>query len=271
MATANPFPGMDPWLEPIWAAVHPPYIAHLYQQLAARLPPDLFARLERDVYVVADDTRGQLHRPDVAAFDVADTRARVGRRPAQRGGSTLAVAEPISVRFTTRTVTLSHVAVRDATRNRRLVTAVELISPTNKGRAREQWAYRNQRDDYLTAAANVVEIDLLRGGADLLDVSPADLPPGADATYRACVRVADPDLSDRGELYPIGLRQRLPTIAVPLRAGDDDAALDLQSALDDVYQTGRLDLDVDHAAPPVPPADAAWAAERIAAGRSAGV
>ncbi len=264
MFTRSPFPGMDPWLEPSWRSVHPPYIAHLYRQLAEQLPDDLFARLESDVYVVAGDVTGQAYSPDVAAFAIGDD----GGRSRQTSSTALAVAEPVSVRFATRTRATSRLAVREAKTGGRLVTAIEVLSPTNKGRARDQAAYRDKRDDYLAASANVVEIDLLRAGADLMDIAEADHASVGDATYRACVRFADPDLSGRGELYPIGLRTRLPRIRAPLRGGDPDAILDLQSAIEDVYRTGRFDLEVDYAkpvTPPLSPADAAWAAQRVAA------
>ena len=103
-----------------------------------------------------------------------------------------------------------------------------------------------------------------------MDIAEADLASIANATYRACVRFADPALSGRGELYPIGLRTPLPRIRVPLRGGDADAVIDLQAALNDVYHVSRFDLEVDYSAPlnpPLSPDDAAWAAERIAAAR----
>jgi len=70
------------------------------------------------------------------------------------------------------------------------------------------------------------------------------------------------------EYYPMPLRDRLPAIRVPLRVRDQDVALDLQRPLERIYERGRYDNRIDYSAvlsPPLPPADAAWAAERIAA------
>jgi hypothetical protein len=67
------------------------------------------------------------------------------------------------------------------------------------------------------------------------------------------------------------LRARLPRIAVPLRPGDAKVIINLQEPITDIYTLGRDDLQIDYSRPPVPPltpADAAWAAERIAAARA---
>jgi hypothetical protein len=63
------------------------------------------------------------------------------------------------------------------------------------------------------------------------------------------------------EVYPIPLRERLPTIRVPLRPTDADAVLDLQPLINQCHERGRyhmlnyrLGLN-----PPLPAEDAAWA------------
>ena len=76
------------------------------------------------------------------------------------------------------------------------------------------------------------------------------------------------------EYYPIRLRSPVPLIALPLRPADDDFLLDAQRSIDDVYATGQYAGKLDYAAPltpPLSPADAAWAAERVTAARAGGV
>ncbi len=234
--------------------------------MASQLPDDLYTQAEADVFVVDGGTRGPWFRPDVAAFDHARPPAAEpdGHGPAVA----VAVDEPVRARVRRQPDAVRHVAIREPRRGNRLVTAVELFSPTNKDDPRDRAAYRDRRDAYLAASANVVEVDLLRRGENLMDLDPDDLPTEETTTYRVCVRFASPDIGDRAEYYPINLRRRLPRIAVPLRPGDADVALDLQAALADVYVVGRYDLQLDYASalvPPLPPADAAWAAERVAA------
>ena len=78
-------------------------------------------------------------------------------------------------------------------------------------------------------------------------------------------RVGEP----RAEIWPIGLREPLPRIGIPLRFDVDDVAVALQSLLDQVYDEGRYaDADlIDYTQPPPPPPlpgdDARWVAEPV--------
>jgi hypothetical protein len=74
------------------------------------------------------------------------------------------------------------------------------------------------------------------------------------------------------ELYPRRLRDRLPRIGVPLVSPDPDAPLDIQAAVEQVYQEGSYALMPRSDEPCVPPlavADRQWAAGCIAAFRAA--
>jgi hypothetical protein len=42
-------------------------------------------------------------------------------------------------------------------------------------------------------------------------------------------------------LYLLPLRERLPSIAIPLRPQDRDVVLDLQHVVDEAYERGRYD------------------------------
>ncbi len=46
------------------------------------------------------------------------------------------------------------------------------------------------------------------------------------------------------------INMRLPVVPVPLLPGDLDVALDLQLALDTVYDSLRFDLSIDYTRPP---------------------
>ena len=61
------------------------------------------------------------------------------------------------------------------------------------------------------------------------------------------------------------LRQSLPGISIPLRAGEPEVSLNLQMLIDQVYVDGGHD-DIDYSRPLKPrlsAEDQAWAAERI--------
>ncbi|MBM3834344.1 MAG: DUF4058 family protein [Verrucomicrobia bacterium] len=58
------------------------------------------------------------------------------------------------------------------------------------------------------------------------------------------------------------MRDRLPVIRVPLRRGEGDAALDLQSLVDQSCERGRYGRKINYAKqpePPLPPEDSSWA------------
>lgn len=60
--------------------------------------------------------------------------------------------------------------------------------------------------------------------------------PGKESLYTICVLRAA--RSDRLEVYHWGLRDRIPAFRVPLRAEDEDVALDLQPLVDRAYELG---------------------------------
>lgn len=51
------------------------------------------------------------------------------------------------------------------------------------------------------------------------------------------------------EVWPIGLDHPLPTIPIPLLAGDADVPLELQTAFETVYDAGGFDLALDYLTP----------------------
>lgn len=71
----------------------------------------------------------------------------------------------------------------------------------------------------------------------------------------------------QAEVWPIGLRERLPTLPIPLRQPDPDVPLDVQAALGAIYDEADYPLTLDYDQSPPEPAlseaDADWVAERI--------
>jgi hypothetical protein len=154
------------------------------------------------------------------------------------------------------------VEIRD-TAERQLVTAIELLSPTNKrGDGRRQ--YLKKREHLLLSAVHLLEIDLLRQGRRVPMREP--LP---EASYFVLLNRVNRRLVS--EVWPIRLDQPLPTVPVPLLDDDPDVPLDLQAALTNVYDFGSYERAVDYTRPPevaLSPAEEAWAVERLrAAGR----
>ena len=144
------------------------------------------------------------------------------------------------------------------------MTAIEVLSPKNKDGGQGSRHYRRKLLDYIRAGVNIVEVDLVRSSRDRLLVPAVGDSRGRPAAYYACVNWArDPT---RWEAYPMPLRDPLPTVPVPCRTGEADVPLPLQAVIDRVYVEGghgrtRYARPLDR---PLSPADAAWAADRIA-------
>lgn len=262
MPTRSPFPGMDPWLERHWGDVHHTLIGDLADQIADALPPDLFVTVQERVYVLTAADRDQHWVPDVATFSVQPGSVS-GSEPA----ADLAVMEPIRIAVAEEPITEGFIEVRRMQDDRPLVTAVEVLSRTNKSTSQGREDYLAKRRDYLRAKVNLLEIDLLRGGRHLIGVPAETIRPAWQTPYKAAVRRGGHGGGVELDYYPLPLRRRLPRIRLPVGPGAD-VILDLQHPVDHVYRRGRYDAQIDYAVPPDPPLsadDAAWAAERIAA------
>ena len=261
------FPGMDPFLERHWGDVHQAVVTYIRDWLQSRLPGDLRARMQEWVYIEIPDVRRGEYDPDVRVIE------RPLRSPASSSATAVAEpqtatelddgefvpAEPILIHLDIEPVTESYVEIIDVKSGHRVVTAIEVLSPTNKRPAEGQRLYLKQRDDLKLAGVNTVEIDLLRGGERVLMVSQELVPPSARTAYQVCIwRATQPDTF---AVYRVPLRERLPVISIPLRPADREVPLALQSVLDQCYRNGGYD-DIDYRGepePPLSPDDASWA------------
>ena len=222
----SPFPGMDPYLESNWRDIHHSFLTYARDALQEHLPGDLRARLEERVFVEPDFDDGRSIYPDLR-------------------------------------VTEGYIEILDVGSGNRVVTVIELLSESNKYPGEGQSQYLRKQRQYLLGRVSLVEIDLFRSGKRVLAVPARWVPPSHRSTYQVCVvRGWKPDAY---ELYRVPLRERLPSIGVPLRQQDADVPLDLQVLIDRCYHHGRYD-DIDYRAapaPPLPPDDASWAHELL--------
>jgi hypothetical protein len=236
---------MDPYLEASWRDVHSRLIIYLTDAIQESLPDSLHARVEeRIVLELPEGLAGGALFPDVriTAFN---------SDPSPASGSQGPAAQPLICEADVEPITEGYVEVIDAGSGNKVVTIIEILSPTNKTPGEAMAAYQRKQRDVCRSDTNLVEIDLLRAGKHVLAVPLANVPPKRRMRYAACVRRA----TARGvaEFYPIALDQRLPSIKIPLRPGDEDVVLDLQSLIDQAYRRGRYDRTTDYNKDPDPP------------------
>jgi hypothetical protein len=241
---------MDPYVERshYWRSLHAGLLVHLQ----ARWNPQLLPRYRVDLEVsmtidrAGDDPVLAVTDAGVREFLPPDGRPTRRRKPQAAVVGVIALPRP--VRRPRRWLT-----IRD-TQSRKVVTAVELLSPSDKRPGKDRVRYLNKRARYLTSSAALVEIDLLRAWGRM----PADGMPAADY----CVLVSRPDERPEVGLWPFGVRDPFPQLAVPLPDRTGEPLLDLRPAFDQAYDGGGYRLDA-YRTPPDPPlaaADAAWAA-----------
>jgi hypothetical protein len=263
--TKSPFPGMDPFLERQWRDVHGSLIIYARDSLNNQLKPPLRARSEERVFVETDEDEIQPRHPDVYVIEHPQPSKIVQGAPS---ATAMAVSEvqPIVIRFDDEPVTERFLEIVDAQSGERVVTAIEFLSPTNKRRGAGQDLYLAKRREYWSTGANLVDIDLTRGGSRGQIVSARKIPPAhRRATYFASIRRASK--ANELQFYPIPLSARLPVIDVPLRPGDGDVQLDLQALVDRAWRNGPGDT-LDYTSPldpPLSPAEAEFAEQVLKA------
>lgn len=247
----GPFPGMDPYLEApgFWEDCHDRLIFHMGSMLSELLPPSYAALFRQRVELVL---AGRDVVPDLA----------VTRDP----GEAVSVAAPSR---SPDPALLIRVAEEEALERyleivripgEELVTVVEVSSPTNKQDPRGRDAYLRKQRSVLGSEVNLVEIDLLRGGAHWTSVPEHLLWPYRP--YDTMVCVSRGRSRDLFECYLRTVRDPLPSISIPLAASYPELTFDLQSAFSRAYDEGRYARRVDYTRPLHPPLrreDEEWA------------
>jgi hypothetical protein len=123
----------------------------------------------------------------------------------------------------------------------RLVTLVDVASPSNKMTTAGRQAYLEKRAEARSAGANLVEIDLVLQGQPTLDYSREGLP---DWDY--AVTVTRASQAEKHEIYSATLQKRLPRFRLPLAADDRDTVLDLQASFTRCYDQGGFAAQIDY-------------------------
>ena len=256
----SPFPGMDPYIEGwLWPDFHHSLASAIRDQLARAIPPQYMVLIE--TRLVEDDHPEQelgIMYPDihVRVADAVESPLFDSGVATIAAPLTLPLLAPTTVRVPTVRIRLRG--------SRTLVTSIEIISPVNKRGAglskfRDKWRQLHR------GGVHLVDIDLVRRGRRIFEH--VEL---IGAPYLVTVTRAGRPAT---EAWPIGLREPLPRIPIPLLAEDPDGVVDLQQALEYIQDMGRYASSLDYGEPPPPPLltaeDAAWAQERVDAWRAA--
>jgi hypothetical protein len=225
----SPFPGIDPYIESqgYWPDFHLRFNTYRCDALNDQLPESYEARLGEQLRLIElSEASPSKSFPDVAVLETG-LRNRGGRGSA----SVLLTLEPVAIDLPVE----QFQEVRDLwieirrRPDRSLVTAIEILSPTNKtGQGYRD--YQAKRMNLIRQDVHLVELDLLVKGQRLL--MKQSLPPGD--FYVLVSRAGQRPSCD---VYAWSVRQPLPRI--PLLAPDPDVVLDLPGLFATGYDRGR--------------------------------
>jgi hypothetical protein len=254
------FPGMDPWLEhpDLWPDVHNSLITAIRDELMPKVLPRYVVRVEARTTLLTGLDVDLLYRPDLAV--------RSANLSGPTNGAGVAISEPprakpfhVVVSMEDDEIEETFLTVQELP-DRKLVTVIEVLSPTNKKTKDARAEYLGKRRNLIRAGVNFVEIDLLRSG-EPMPVRNCHL----QNDYRALV--CRPRLGRTAELYGFSYTVPIPDIPIPVLPGDAEPTLELNRVLHSLIDRARYDLSIDYRLPPEPPLrteDEPWAAAIIA-------
>lgn len=254
----SPFPGMDPYLEHrfIWPSLHHRLITAIADELSVQLSDGYYVDIEQRVYISEPEEPDSFRIPDVSVLSVSTNgdASDASEVSATEGAGDAAVAVRVPLPEEVRE---SYLEVREAGSNY-LITAIEVLSPTNKRPGKGRQLYEEKRMELLGTWTNLVEIDLLRAGEPMRIIGDR-----VHGDYRILVARGG---KSRAMLYPFGVRQPFPEFPVPLRRDEAEPLVDIGRLLPDLYDRARYYMRVNYAEDPMPPlsdADAEWADELL--------
>ncbi len=259
---SSPFPGMDPYLEgELWMEFHDRLANQISEQLLKSLPERYTALLNKHYWLddgaleIVSDARSGFY-PDVHVVEASRAQEALAEYVvAAPPEQVLELVSPVPQEIPALSVEIRDVA------ERRLVTVIEILSPGNKrGKGWEQ--YNDKRAELLLTRTHLVEIDLLRAGKRIRLIG--ELP---DAPYFCFLSRVQ--RRPRTQVFAIALREKLPTIPIPLLRPDPDVALDLQAAVAACFNLVHYERLLDYTQPPPLPElsaeDWTWAQEKVRA------
>lgn len=223
----NQFLGINPLLhsqfqeEGGWDNFHVNHISDLTRYLQRELRPlGYLARAEQSLQIRRNSERLRSPESDVTIYD---TERRVSSPIVNvSGGLAMPVPELLELDETDlatyRAIGIYEKANDSA--NNDAVAWLELLSPANKSGGRHAKTYRDKRTALLQAGLVFIELDYLHQQAPTV-AAPIYPEQNDSSCYRIVLIDPRPTwLDGQGSIYPIHVDQKLPTVDIPLNAGD---------------------------------------------------
>ncbi len=268
------FPGMDPYLEDplLWPGFHNALVVYIRDQLQPQLRPRYIAAVEDRVFL--EETPRAIipdvwvrERSDFSTQDGAGGVAVLETTAVATGELEFQADEELLISLSALDEHESYIEILDRQSGQRVVTIIEVLSPSNKAFGRGREPYKAKQREVLASTAHLVEIDLLREGEHTVAVPQSAVERYRSYDYLVSINRAQ-ELRSDFNTYPRSLRERLPRIRIPLANGDRDVTLDVQAAVAQTYEAGSYRDRLKYGAACIPPLrteDQTWANELIRA------
>ncbi len=158
------FPGMNPYLESpgLWPGFLDSFISYTRETIQPLLPEKYYADLQtREEVGISGSMEERTEYPDVVVKKL-DQGTRETRKSSQSGN--VSTIPELLVIPEIEPIRISYIEIREATGMGKLVTLIELLSPSNKYPGVDREVLERKQNDIMASDVNWLEIDLLRGG-----------------------------------------------------------------------------------------------------------
>ncbi|MBC8100043.1 MAG: DUF4058 family protein, partial [Armatimonadetes bacterium] len=257
----NPYKGINAHLHSDfqhtdgWGGFHSAQIIDLMRALDRKLPAGYIVDNEQSMQIRDyHPDSGEALKPDARSNIKPDTVIVQAYPGMAGGGSALAEAIDTPTRTLTATATADYddqrlylraVAIRvlePDLRFGRVVTLIELLSPSNKPGGSGFWQYAEKRILTLQAGIVLVELDYLHETPSPVPYIPS-YPAHDPAAYPYSILVTDPRptlAQGKAQFYGIRVDQVLPRVAIPLGTGDAAIAFDFNAAYQQTFTSASV-------------------------------
>lgn len=225
-----------------WTSFHSAWCIYMMERLNTQVLPTGYRAVPN------------IHLGIQAQVDVGTVHHGEEDRLAQEGNGAVATATwapprpPVVVSTDLADLDVVEIEVRYA-KSRRLVAAVELVSPANKDRPSHRHAFVSKCIAYLQHDVSVVVVDVVTNRqenlhadlVDLLELGEEAKAAAASDLYAVAYRAVKPDGPPRLEMWPQALRVGEPLPTLPLWIGPELAVpLDLEASYVKACESLRL-------------------------------
>ncbi|QYX32235.1 DUF4058 family protein [Sphaerospermopsis torques-reginae] len=243
----SPFPGMNPYLEnpDLWSEVHHRLITAIAIAISPPLRPKYRVAIEKRTYRTDSEDSLLVGIPDVTILSVkqktqkSDNYTATATLSTETANKSVDVTLPLPLE-----IKEGYLEIREVSTGK-VVTVIEVLSPTNKRTKEGRKSYLEKRENILQGDTNLVEIDLIRAGEKMPMITHI-----ADTDYR--ILIVRSYRLPSAQLFAFSVRETIPNFTIPLQKGEQEIEVNLQDLLLEIYEQAGFDLTLDYNIPPVP-------------------